>query len=344
MTASLALFAAAAAASSLLPASVVRHAGRSVQSDTALSVFREPSPDHCTWMRVDPVQGRRDLIAEFPRSCEGLSAAWSPDDTQALVEFPGEWEPGSGRARHAWLVDLTAQPPALTELTLPRAGMLDVLAFDESGDPLALFVDSPTDAAMLNARALTFEGKSYEVPEGSPGMPSLAHAFSFQRGVWKRIETVATTAEACDALGARRLDAADRIARTTARLLDPTFGHELSEDPIDADFFAQLESHERIDAESTYAWVRLQTERSAVLAVEGGSEYSFLTTPVLLVDDDGVHELDGMAENAVIAAASRGRYLLLTEAVSGARPLLYDLEGGRLLFSAADAYAVTFWP
>lgn len=333
-----------AAAVSLLPVSVVSRTARVASSETALSVFREPAPDRCTWLRVDPLQGRRERIAEFPLPCDGLSASWSPDAHRAIVEFPGEWAPGTGRVRHAWMVDLTTQPATVAELPLPRAGMLDVLAFDLDGFPVALFLDSPTDPRFLDARFLTFEGKSYEVPEAAPGVPALAHAFRFERGEWTRIETVATTGEACGAIGALRLDAADRIARTTARLLDPAFGHQLSREPIDPMLFEQLEAHERVDAESTYAWVRIETERSAVVAVEGGFEYAFLTTPVLLVDDDGAHELDGMAENAVLAAESRGRYLLLSEAVSGARPLLYDLEGGRLLFSASDAVAVTFWP
>lgn len=332
-----------AAASSLLPVSVI--APRTPSSETALSLFREPGPDRCTWLRVDPVQGRRELVAEFPLGCDGVSAAWSPDGTQGLVEFPGEWEPGTGVLRHAWLADLTTRPASLRSLPLPKGGMLDALAFDTEGFPVALFLDSPADpGALRDARSLSFEGRSYPVPESAPGMPALAHAFRYQDGAWSRIETVATTAEACGAIGALRLDAADRIARTTARLLDPAWGHDLSREPIDADLFDRLASYERIDAESTYAWVRLETERSAVLAVEGGFEYAFLTTPVLLVDDDGVHELGGMAENAILAAESRGRYLLLSEAVSGARPLLYDLQGGRLLFSAGDATAVTFWP
>lgn len=334
---------AAAAAASLLPVSPSRPA-RVVSSETALSVFREPAPDRCTWLRVDPVQGRRELITEFPLGCEGLSASWSPDGARAIVEFPGEWEPGTGRTRHAWIVDLTVRPAAIEGLPLPTAGMLDVLAFDTDGAPLALFIDSPADPAKMDARVITFEGTRYDIQAVDPGVPALAHAFRHERGAWTRIETVATSSEACGSLGVRRLRGASRIARSTTRFLDPAEGHELSTDPIDSELFERLESHERIDAESVYAWVRLATERSAVLAVEGGFEYSFLTTPVLLVDDDGVHELDGMAENAILAASSRGRYLLLSEAVSGARPLLYDLEGARLLFSASDAVAVTFWP
>lgn len=312
-------------------------------SDTALSVFLEPAPDRCTWLRVDPAQGRRELVTELPLGCAGVSASWSPDGKRAIVEFPGEWESGIGRTRHAWIADLEKLPAVVEPLPLPQAGVLDAIGFDLDGAPLALFLDSPSDATLRESHRLVYEGKSYDVPD-TFGMPALAHAFRHERGKWTRIETAGTTSEACDTLGTRVLDASDRLAATTSRLLDPTFGHELSVDPIDADLFDRLESYERIDAESTYAWVRLATARSAVIAVEGGYSYSFLTTPVLLVDDDGVRELQGMAENAVLSAASRGRYLLLSEAVSGARPLLYDLDGGRLLFSSQDAHAVTFWP
>lgn len=333
---------AAAAATSLLPVSVVVRAPAS--SQTALSVFRESAPDRCTWLRVDPVQGRRERIAEFPLACEGLSASWNPDATRAIVEFPGEWEPGAGRTRHAWLVDVTTRPATLAELPLPQAGMLDVLAFDTAGFPIALYLDFPTDPILRGARSLTFEGVAHEVATWAPGSAALAHAFRFERGTWTRIETVATTSEACGALGVRQLDSSDRLARTSARLLDPTYGHEVSRDPIDPALFDALEAFERIDAESTYGWARLATDHAIVLAAEGSHEYAYLTTPVLFVDDDGVTELSGMAENAILAAESRGRYLLLSEAVSGARPLLYDLDGGRLLFSDSGAVAVTFWP
>lgn len=334
-------------ASLTLPASPIASAASRVPaapSDTALSVFLEPVPGHCTWLRIDPVQARRERIAEFPLGCTGVSAAWSPDRTRAIVEFPGEWEPEKGRLRHAWIVELASLPATMRPLSLPRAGMLDAIGFDEDGAPLAIFLDSPADPALRDDRTLTYEGQRFEVPRALPGMPALAHAFRWERDRWTRVETVATTSEACDTPGTRLLAASDRIATTTARLLDPALGHELSTEPIGADLFERLESYERMDAESTYAWVRLETSRSAVLAIEGSYSYPFLTTPVLLVDDDGVRELGGMSENAVLAAASRGRYLLLSEAVSGARPLLYDLDGGRLLFSTDDAHAATFWP
>ena len=155
MTAGLLLL---AAASSLLPISAVapRTPLRNTSSETALSVFREPAADRCTWLRIDPVQGRRELVAEFPLGCDGVSAAWSPDGTQGLVEFPGEWEPGVGVLRHAWLADLTTRPATLRPLPLPQAGMLDALAFDTDGFPLALFLDSPSDPTLFYARALTF--------------------------------------------------------------------------------------------------------------------------------------------------------------------------------------------
>ena len=118
---------AAAAATSLLPVSVVMRAPAS--SQTALSVFRESAPDRCTWLRVDPVQGRRERISEFPLACEGLSASWNPDATRAewvlwlgaVYEYAREFfwfsisnatsrRPFRHRYRHAWYAVLLLKP------------------------------------------------------------------------------------------------------------------------------------------------------------------------------------------------------------------------------------------
>ena len=314
-----------------------------LSTETSLSVFLQPAPERCVWMRVDPVQGRRELVAELPHACTGVSVAWRPDRREAVVEFPGRWEADAGRRRHVYTVSLDALPGRVTPLPLPDAGQLDLIAYDTDGRLVALFLEGWDHTSARIATTLTFEGREYEVPE-TPGLPLLAHAFAYERGVWRRIETVATTGEACGAPGTMRLAASHPLAPNTPRLLDPSFGHELSAEPIDGMLFERLERHERIDAESVYAWVRLATERGMVVAVEGSYEYAYLTTPVILVDDDGVYELEGMAENAILAADARGRYLLLSEAVSGARPLLYDLDGGRLLFADRQAVAATFWP
>ena len=317
---------------------------KSFVSETTVSLFEAPRPGHCTWLRLDPVQGRRDVIAEFELPCTGAGVAWSPDGTQAIVDFPGGWTDREGHRRHAWIVDLPARgTPSMEPLTIPNAGLLDLLAFDADGAPIALFLES-TDRTPAVADELVFEGRAYAVPD-SPGIPLLAHAYRRESGHWRRIETVATTAEACDAPGTAWLDAAsaDRQGPTTLRLLDPAAGHHASIEPISADLFDQLGSYERIDAEAVYAWMRLNTDRNMVLGVEASAGYAWLTTPILLVDDDGVQELDGVAENAILAAASRGRWLLLSEAVSGARPILYDLDG-RILWRSTDAVSATFWP
>lgn len=318
------------------------------EAPAALSLFESFDPGRCTWLRVDPVRGTRELLAEFPLDCTGVAVAWSPDASEAIVDFPGGWEDGAGHRHYAFLVDLADRRgvAASKPLEMPAgAGILDQLAFDTEGYPIAIYLDLAGRTPEERRESLAFEGRAYAVPD-SPGIPLLAHAFRLERGAWRRIETVATTSEACDAPGTSRLEAAsgERQGPTTFRMLDPAWGHEVSSEPIPAELFDELERHERNDAEAAYGWVRLAAQgRSAVLAVEASFDYAWLTTPVLLVGDDGIRELDGVPENAILASASRGRWLLLSEAVSGARPVLYDLEG-RVVFSAPRAVTATFWP
>lgn len=313
-----------------------------------LSLFESSRPGTCTWLRVDPVRGLRTVVAEFAHDCAGVAVAWSPDASEAIVDFAGDWDVRDGHRHFAFRVDLTGRGAGTPlPLALPAGtGILDQLAFDTDGSPVAIFLEPLDPAGDSRREALSFEGRAYVVPD-SPGMPFLAHAFRLERGAWRRIETAGTTSEACDAPGVAVLEAAspDRQAPATFRLLDPAQGHILSTDPIPAELFDVLGRHERNDAEAVYAWVRLASNgRAAVLAVEALYDYAYLTTPVILAGDDGVRELDALPENAILAAASRGRWLLFSEAVSGARPVLYDLDGATVAFTAPGAVTATFWP
>ena len=308
-------------------------------SDATLSLFEGVS-GFCRWVRLDPIAARREVIAEFAEDCSGVSASWSPDGTEAIVDFPGEWTAERGRERRVFRIDLATN--AVTPLALPDAGDVDTVAFGADGVPVAITLQTPAvpRSGLVSRAPLEHEGVRYPVPEHSPGLPSLAIAWRLERGAWREAEVAATTVEACDALGTVALETARLLATTSTAMLDPQRLENVR--PIEPALAARMPAHDR--GGDPYTWVQIDTERGTIVALESSFDGAYLMTPVLVVDGGEVRPLEGVPESAVIAANARGRYLLVSDAVSGTRPVLVDLELGKSLWSDLRAVSVTLWP
>ena len=58
-------------------------------TDSTLSVL-EPKDARCEWLRIDPVAGKKTVIASFAGTCTGAIVAFSHDQSKALVRFDPE--------------------------------------------------------------------------------------------------------------------------------------------------------------------------------------------------------------------------------------------------------------
>jgi hypothetical protein len=246
--------------------------------------------------------------------------------------FPEPFPSNQFRDR-LFLVDLTTG--GVEELPLPPGGEVIEYGFDPGGRLVGLSIESGP-AAPERPRTVELDGTGRQSTLGGSRPPLMAHAFAFLGGMWIRMESKASS----DGLGTAALDHRKELGERSIRALDPRFeAVAIEEDEVLDPLYAL--SPEQPEGE----WFELKSGayRLAVWGTPFGRD-TLATGLIRQLESGRVHALPAypFRPNDMISLRTRGPYLLVSLADSGAHPRMY--KGRKLVWSSETARAVTLWP
>lgn len=318
----------------------------------ALSYLEPVDPERCDWVRHPLPAGEPTALFTFNTACDQAMVSWSPDAKEGLVF---SWPAGEGEGPKAWRVDLTAKTGTPLDLKALPGGKggggqdqpsIEQVGFDKEGRPVAIIMDvyvsRTTQKGAKGKESISFEGKSYPLPQDAEGSPGLAHAYRFEEGGWKRIETKGSRFEAGLAPGTRELEARKAllpIAKASPPEDNP--GQEAPESAkkkLDAAFPGQDESGE---------WMLLSDSGGSIF-FRGtlGGEFLYPSVPVVWEQGGKLVEVEDLMakKDDVLDLRLQEGLLLIANYGDPRSAQVWDIRTKRLLLSVERANAPAFWP
>jgi hypothetical protein len=315
-------------------------------TDATVSLL-EPGAEGCEWVQLEPLTAARRVLARLAVDCQGGGTALSRDGKRGAARFwrGGISAPTVGKPTFPESLPLPAFRDRLflvefatgsaEELPLPPLGELVEYGFDAGGRLLGLTLQGVTPA-QVRAGVAVVEGAELRLDVWGKARPLLAHAFAWREGKWTRLDSRAST----DVSGTHVLALRKALGERSSHTLDPRFTPgEVEDDGV----LEQLYALSPELPEGEWTQVRLGRHTLAVWSTSF-SELMLATGLVRRVERRRVLALPGYPyrENDLVSLQGRGPFLLVALADSGAHPRLY--RGGKLVWSAEGARAVTFWP
>lgn len=310
----------------------------------------EPAGEQCEWVRLDPLSAKRRVLARLDAGCQGGSTALSRDGKKGVVRFwrgavsmpifgrptfPEPFPSNKFRDR-LFLIDLATG--TAEELPLPTEGELIEYGFDAGGRLLGLSLESGPVLEQQRPKTVELDGTGRQSTIGGkrPAASLTAHAFAFLGGRWIRMESKASS----DGLGTAALEHRKELGERSIRALDPRFEAQEIEDDTVLDPLYELSPEQ---PEGQWFEFKSGVHRLAVWGTPFGGEV--LATGLLRqIEQEKVNALPSYPyrPNDMMSLRTRGPYLLITLADSGAHPRMY--KGRKLVWSSETARAVTLWP
>ena len=322
-------------------------------TDSTLSLVA-PDGRYCVWVKQDiAAPSKRYALASVEGSCLGARTALSADGKRGALRFdPGNVRssaqgnpafpnpiPPSDMKDRLFEVDVAAG--TAHEVPLPPRGDFDEFGFDAQGRLLALTLQHPT-AEEMQAGEVRVDGQAVPLEAEGEGSAAVAHAYAWEGGAWKRIESKVTTEGADYSQGIDALKASKGLGyRSGEALLARIQGDNEKRNAV-LDALRPLAP----DLSATDGqWIRAGSGDGRFDVWEA-TDSEFPYTTGLLVFLDGNTPVKPpeypYTRSDVVAVRTRGPYLLVAQELLGAHPRLY--RGRALVWRSEDARAVTFWP
>jgi len=316
-------------------------------TDATLSLL-EPVGEQCEWVRLDPLSSKRRVLARLAAGCQGGSTALSRDGKKGVVRFwrGGVSMPIFGRPTfpepfpsnqfrdRLFLVDLTTG--GAEELPLPPGGEVIEYGFDPGGRLVGLSIESGPPTPERPRTTVQLDGTGRQSTVGGKRPSLMAHAFAFLGGVWIRMESKASS----DGLGTAALDHRKELGERSIRALDPRFEGLAIEDDAVLDPLYELSPEQ---PEGEWLEFRSGAHRVAIWSTPFGRDV-LATGLIRQLENGKINELPSypFRPNDMVSLRTRGPYLLVSLADSGAHPRMY--KGRKLVWSSETARGVTLWP
>jgi hypothetical protein len=328
-----------------------------------ISVF-EPHAGGCVWIVVELPSLKRRVLGTYRTDCGGARVVWSPSTPRALVWFGEDQD-----STMLWLTDTEGDgdDSASMELPLPPQGDLVTLGFNRNGRPVAFTMDTEAQTQRIGGVDWFVVGdeKITALQEGD-GSDVLVHALVHQNNTWTLSESRASKCCTDDAPGVTVLGTWQALvgqgnARSLLASQDILSPHDtwpkLVEENLLARLVAERPPEAQEDAEKWGGhWGIVATE------TDPQSKPSMINLAFWALRDDfgfvtgHVRAIDRMRNSPIpldkwwfglgdlLQLQFSRRWLLVTDAWTGTRPLVYDLSGGHLVYSSEVGHAAVFWP
>ncbi|HEX8699011.1 MAG TPA: hypothetical protein VF815_09260 [Myxococcaceae bacterium] len=328
----------------VIPARAVEPAP--VTTDATVSLL-EPVEGQCEWVRVEPETSARQVLARLAADCQGGSTALSRDGKRGAVRFwrgavsmpvvgkPTFPEPFPSQAFRDRLFQVEFATGAVEELPLPPAGELIEYGYDEGGRLLGLSIQA-LRPDQERARMVEIDGVEVPFTLSGRGRPLVAHTFTFLGGKWLRLETKGSS----EAAGTGVLKHRKELGERSNRALDPRYDALEIEDDAVLDSLYELSPEQ---PEGEWTEFRSGGHTLAIWGTPFGSNM-LATGLVRRLEKGKLVALPSypFQPNDAISLRTRGQFLLVSLADSGAHPRMY--RGKKLVWSSETARAVTLWP
>jgi hypothetical protein len=321
----------------------------------SLSYFK-PVKGGYTWVRLD--HARTETPIATVKATGRPEVSWNIEATQAIV-----WADNSDTdtAPTAWTVALPKGPAKPLPLPAPRWGDVENIVFDQRERPLALVLMLPsptnglTEGQDKQGRFLRFEGKRFGFdPDGQEGQLALAHAFSWQGGGWRRVETKATTTGWDYGRGVDELELARHVRPHTRAMRGEPDGINPVED---AGLLKRLTGLDPQVVTEGGEWSFVRTTGGPVYVWREAGEFLHSTSMLAWGEPTKLTRLPGLAipkaaerdirpDKAglrMVSLQPRGGHVLVSDA-DGAYPRLYDVKAKARVWSSDTAVGASLWP
>lgn len=281
--------------------------------------------------------------------------SWAHDGKKALVRISAdEGETGD----HLWEVSL---PDGKSHpVTLPPLGETVDVGYDPQGRLLATTAQNEQSAkdplkpvSQGHAAYFTFHGRKYALEAGFEGQPELEHAFRFEQGAWKLIETKVSTTGWDYGMRTKALDAYQQLGPRSGELRDK--GPEV-ETVSDAGLKKRLTAIAPKLTSADGEWGRVKTSGGPLYIWRESGEFIYATN--FMVWGDSLRRVSGLdipnpsklqfrsdaPTLRLVEPTVRAQYLLVADQGAGSHPRLYDTATRALMWSSNDATDACFWP
>lgn len=342
---------------------------------TMISLF-EPHAGGCVWIVVELPSLMRRTLGTYRTDCGGARVVWSPSTPRALVWFGEDQD-----STMLWLTDTEGggHDSASMELPLPPLGDLVTLAFNRDGRPVAFTMDTEAQIQRTGGTDWFVVGdqKITALREGD-GSDVLVHAMVHQDNTWKLTESRASKCCTDEAPGVTVLGTWQAIVGQGAEIGPTTnsdsklaTNHLASQDILsphqtwaklaEENLLARLTSERPKEAaEDPEKWggswgiIATETDASSKPSMINlafwalRDEFGFISGHVRAIDRmrNAPVPLDKwwFSLGDLLQIQFSRRWILVSDAWSGTRPLVYDLSGGHLVYSSEVGHAAVFWP
>jgi hypothetical protein len=287
------------------------------------------------------------VLARVAADCQGGSTALSHDGKRGLVRFwrgavsmpivgkPTFPEPFPSQAFRDRLFLVDFGTGSVQELPLPPEGELIEYGFDPGGRLVGLSLQGAAPA-QERARTVELDSAGRQLEVGGRGSSLMAHGFAYLGEKWIRLESKKSS----DGLGTAALEMRKELGERSIRALDPRFDAlEIEEDAV-LDSLYELSPEQ---PEGQWAEFKSGAHRLAVWGTPFGRD-TLATGLIRRLEKGAVIALPSYPyrPNDMVSLRTRGPYLMVSLADSGAHPRMY--KGKKLVWSSETARAVTLWP
>ena len=312
----------------------------------------EPAAGRCEWAKFDPVSKKRLVLGSFEGNCLGALAALRQDGKRGIARFDPRSTHGSNLGNPSFkdfdapkgmrdrLYDVDIVSGNVRELPLPPLGNVREFGFDKANRLLALTLQNVTDAETA-AGAATVDDTEVQLNPESEGIAAIAHAFAWEGGAWKRVETRVTTDGADLSPGVRALEAASDLGYRSAEVLVPRIqGDNETNNALLDKLRASAPNLNDTDG----SWIMFGVGEQKYEVWEESAEEALSTGLIFAVEGGNLVKLPEYpyGREDLVAIQRRAPFLLVTQDYVGAHPRMY--RGKEHVWSSDTARAVTFWP
>lgn len=310
--------------------------------------YFEPHAGGCGWYRYNLSSKTETKFAQFHSDCSRVHAALDPQKKFA-VAWIGLQQDGMMQ----WLVNLSSK----SSRKLPRIpfGELQRYFFGKDGSLHAIAINQQLKVFDQNGVSIAeFEGKTYKHQRTEDGIFTLLHNFIWDKGRWTLKETKPTS---CCIDGTntmdKKLNSIDAYRQVSVSKASLKFQSiEQLKPAIDAPIIEESKilntppphtpangrGHWRILSNKLWEWSLMVWSKRGSPPLPTGNA-TFRTDHSSKPPEEWPY-----SPSDLISIQTYGNQLLVSEANTGMRPRIYDMNKGTLLYSSDDALGVWVWP
>lgn len=307
----------------------------------------EPHAGGCVWIKKEVSSHASVKLATLSVDCNRGELTWDRGRQQVVLSFG---EPDMGLA--IWHLKLNDPELNPRRLPIPEPGSVNVVAIDDAGIlGFGLVRQMPQFEGPDRRPMLQIQEDLEPGLEEGPGLHAVAQILRPKETRWDVIDAKPSRCCAAGAKGLEVLAEASILQHTvnTAHSLSrPPTGAQITDPQFLADLNPLLYQDGRAPLAANGRWLRIHQDSwqaSLAMYVADRPHPRGLGLARMLIKGKVIDLPDWpFTPHDLISVQTRGPYLLVTDAFTGARPVVYNMQTGAKAYATAVGHAAIFWP